>query len=371
MAARAASVFDDADTWGDVYGAAAAVLAAARSDGGPARILHTPAYSEASAFLRVLVARGEVATARVRAAAGAVIAANAAHYSAWSVRRSWFDAAPRPAAAAEEEVAYTGGIIRDNSKNYQVWNHRRWVQERQLAALDAAAVPAWAAAELAFTAAVIATDAKHYHAWSHRQWVLTAAAATHGAWRDEMAYTGRLIDADVRNNSAWHHRLLVLRGSHAPGAVPSHALLAEVVFAIAALRLAAKNESAWNYLRALVSAAAPVDAATPVDATTPVGATADAAALALCLPAGELRDTLLPAVARLVEEAEPGVNPFANEFMADLLVGEALHTPPAARGPRMRDAVFRLLDAAADVDGVRAHYWAWRRAAVAAALPAP
>lgn len=364
----------DAAVWGDLASAANAVLAEAARERGPARIAHPPAYAHACALLRALVAAGEAATPRVLAAAAAVIDANPAHYSAWSVRRAWFEAAARSQDVWEAEVAYTSRIIDATSKNYQVWNHRRWVQTRLLATAAAAAAAeggggehgtagaALVASERAFTAGVIDTDSKHYHAWAHRQWVL-GEAGSDADWADELVYTARLLEDDVRNNSAWHHRLLALKAvvpGRVVGGISAATRLAEVTAALAALRRASRNEAAWNFLRALLPA------------PTPPGAP-DAAALALYAPPGPLRDALLPAVTSLVEAAEPDVNPFANEFLADLHVGDLLAAAPplspTAAGPTLR-TIARLHAAAADVDAVRAAYWAWRAALVAAAFPA-
>ena len=95
--------------------------------------------------------------------------------------------------------------VGETPKNYQLWNHRRWLAE-QLSARGGAP-------ELNFTSAVLASsDDKNYHAWAHRQWVLRRF----GMWGSagEPAFAARLLAADARNNSAWNQRaaLLLVRG---------------------------------------------------------------------------------------------------------------------------------------------------------------
>jgi len=53
-------------------------------------------------------------------------------------------------------------MIKYNSKNYQVWHHRKVIVE-------------WLkdpSEELAFIETVLSKDAKNYHAWQHRQWCI-------------------------------------------------------------------------------------------------------------------------------------------------------------------------------------------------------
>lgn len=61
-----------------------------------------------------------------------------------------------------EELKYTDRMIKYNSKNYQVWHHRKviveWLQDP--------------AEELAFIENILCRDAKNYHAWQHRQWCI-------------------------------------------------------------------------------------------------------------------------------------------------------------------------------------------------------
>ncbi|CAN8231981.1 unnamed protein product [Cochlearia groenlandica] len=91
-----------------------------------------------------------------------------------------------------EELEFVESVAEDNSKNYQLWHHRRWVAEKL--------GPDVAGRELEFTRRVLSLDAKHYHAWSHRQWALRVL----GGWENELDYCHDLLEADVFNNSAWN-----------------------------------------------------------------------------------------------------------------------------------------------------------------------
>lgn len=61
-----------------------------------------------------------------------------------------------------DELKYIDSMIESNSKNYQVWHHRKaiieWLQDPSK--------------ELEFTADILQKDAKNYHTWQHRQWCI-------------------------------------------------------------------------------------------------------------------------------------------------------------------------------------------------------
>lgn len=62
----------------------------------------------------------------------------------------------------EEELEYTEIMIMKNSKNYQVWHHRRVMVE----------LIGNGENELEMTEHILELDAKNYHAWQHRQWAI-------------------------------------------------------------------------------------------------------------------------------------------------------------------------------------------------------
>lgn len=84
---------------------------------------------------------------------------NPANYTVWQFRREILKALGKD---LKEELKYIDKIVKYNSKNYQVWYHRKviveWLQD--------------ASEELEFTKAILKKDAKNYHAWQHRQWCI-------------------------------------------------------------------------------------------------------------------------------------------------------------------------------------------------------
>ncbi|KAK4375712.1 hypothetical protein RND71_006389 [Anisodus tanguticus] len=137
-----------------------------------------------------------------------------------------------------EELKFVDCIAGENTKNYQIWHHRRWLAEK----LGAVAVTN----ELEFTKKIFSQDAKNYHAWSHRQWVLQAL----GGWEDELAYCHQLLEDDIYNNSAWNQRYFVVTRSPLLGGLAAMRE-SEVNYTVQAIRASPENESPWRYLRGL------------------------------------------------------------------------------------------------------------------------
>lgn len=112
-----------------------------------------------------------------------------------------------------------------------------------------------ASAEMSFTESILKRDSKNYHAWQYRQWAIKQFVL----WsRDEVAYVERLIDEDVRNNSAWNQRFFCL--SHELSTTldddddaRASIMDREIAYTLGKLTACVDNESAWNYLRALLS----------------------------------------------------------------------------------------------------------------------
>ncbi|KAA0177054.1 hypothetical protein FNF27_01384 [Cafeteria roenbergensis] len=268
------------------------------------RIDYSPAYRRVMGTLRAVLASGETSERALRLTEAA-IEASASFYSAWLHRRKCLRALKMDPLA---ELDVTCTWVGSNPKNFQFWQHHR--------ALSIEAGPAAAASELAFTARVLNVDAKNYHAWGHRHFVLQAlvkeacarkepgAAPWEAVRAAELAWIDSLIASDPRNNSAWVHRWFVVdldaaeaavaRAESVPGALrpPSHCAVAyadkagatvkqEQEWAIDCIRGTGvlANESAFNYLRALGSAARTRARAEQVarDAAADAGPAADAA----------------------------------------------------------------------------------------------
>eukprot|EP00177_Eucheuma_denticulatum_P000247 GFKZ01000422.1.p1 GENE.GFKZ01000422.1~~GFKZ01000422.1.p1 ORF type:complete len:308 (+),score=37.92 GFKZ01000422.1:253-1176(+) len=129
------------------------------------------------------------------------------------------------------ELSYLTQIIAENPKNYQAWEHRRFV------ATGADRLEA----EIDFTDLVLESDPKNYHAWSHRQWLVREHAIVDG----ELEATEWFLETDVRNNSAWNHRWVVT------GMGGGERDEKEMAFAIRMMMKAPRNEAVWNYINAL------------------------------------------------------------------------------------------------------------------------
>ncbi|KAK4406638.1 protein farnesyltransferase/geranylgeranyltransferase type-1 subunit alpha, partial [Sesamum angolense] len=153
----------------------------------------------------------------------------------WQFRRLILDALN---VDLHEELHFVDQITKDNSKNYQIWHHRRWVAEKLGTQI--------ASKELEFTREIFSQDAKNYHAWSHRQWVLQAL----GGWENELAYCDELLEDDIFNNSAWNQRYFVVTRSPLLGGLEVMRD-SEVAYAIKAILAKPENESPWRYLRGL------------------------------------------------------------------------------------------------------------------------
>ena len=296
------------------------------------------------------------------------------------------------------ELAFTARIVFElgHSKNYQVFQHRRvvvgWLRDfcRGDSVVEGGYDPAL---EKGFTARVLADDAKNYHAWSHRQWTVSAF----GLWEGEADFSALLLGldsegcgrggtsgfdasgggadgvfddsdegegaADVRNNSAWSHRFFSCILRHCPRlsisgvALPPPALRGpegrlllerEAAFAMGALRIVARNESAWSYLRGLVRVSGAGSAGWP---------------------------QVRAAAAAMREAAAPFPNVFANEWLAEALEEEAVAVATeavsgdgdvaAAAKAAFLDGARRLYAENAEAEPVRAKYWAARGRALA------
>eukprot|EP00850_Spirogloea_muscicola_P017415 SM000149S01350 [mRNA] locus=s149:287917:289789:+ [translate_table: standard] len=252
-------------------------------------------------------------------------------YGVWHFRRVQLEAL---GVDLHQELRFVARLAADNTKNYQLWYHRRWVACR----LGQGA----AQHELDFTRDVLALDAKNYHAWlvklrpiipdrrATKQWVLREL----GGWEGELEFCSELLLDDVRNNSAWNQRYMVITEAPELGGLDAQRA-AEVAFAAAAIQGAPGNESPWRYLRGLFHCDYAAMATDPgvVELWRSIvrGHPGCVAALSLCL------DLL---------GRQPSAEP------ADL---DALGLSPQA------DLVAALCVRLALVDPIRSRYWAWRQ----------
>ena len=241
-----------------------------QDDGGPnalATIAYTDEYTEASAYLRALMAIPEYSPRALDLTAH-LIDLNPAHYTVWLYRMQTLKNLD---ADIEEELEFLNDVSLRYIKNYQIWQHRQVLVERLAEQITEGKVAGEAEKlekvvqkELMFLAEMFDKDQKNYHVWSYRQWLVRKFDLWEG--HGELEEMERFIRLDVRNNSAWNHRYFVVFGrekleakdgarleAQVPGWRPAEGVWErEVEYAKEAIRLAPQNESPWNYLRALV-----------------------------------------------------------------------------------------------------------------------
>lgn len=214
-------------------------------DNPVAPIAYSSEYKDYMDIFRGVLKIGEYSS-RVIELTSNILDINAANYTVWQYRRQCLY---KTKADLQQELDYIDIFAEDNPKNYQIWYHRRAISEK-LGNISR---------ELPFCNKVISVDAKNYHAWAHRQWVLK----TYGdetMWAEELQFVTQLIETDVRNNSAWNQRWFVIhnRSGDAVSGVSGSCVSQEIVqreadFTWSWLYCAVYNESAWNYLRGLVT----------------------------------------------------------------------------------------------------------------------
>jgi protein farnesyltransferase/geranylgeranyltransferase type-1 subunit alpha len=370
------------------------------------KIATTPKFDETMGYYRAIVKANEMSE-RALSITHDVIKLNPANYTAWQYR---IKCLVELKADMREELAFAVELSEDNPKCYQVWQHRRAV----------VSVLGSPENELAATAAYLREDTKNYHTWSYRQWLLRTFGGA-SAWAQDLRDTaGLLVALDVRNNSLWNQRSFLLTRCF-PAALASPSVVrAELAFVFFCIHRVSLSESAWVYLDSLVRAPgfrhwslvarlaltasvhvplsarvhARLAAQTPFPGAgaPPCNRFAHATLLELLLdprcPPLDLAALAAdsPATAAL-EGSLPGAgfggrDDFALDATADaVLAAEAAGWPadvgPAPAVPASGLAAIALLSRALEQceslvvgDGVRARYWAYRRAQVAAAAQA-
>ncbi|CAG9766907.1 unnamed protein product [Ceutorhynchus assimilis] len=157
---------------------------------------------------------------------------NAANFTVWQYRREILKALDKD---LHEELKYIEKVILKQTKNYQVWHHRKvlveWLKDPSK--------------EKYFTEKALSKDAKNYHAWQHRQWVIK----TFDLFDGELDYVEQLLKDDVKNNSAWNQRYFVVNNTTG---FTEDVLSREIQFTLEKILELQDNESAWNYLRGLL-----------------------------------------------------------------------------------------------------------------------
>ncbi|XP_076885468.1 protein farnesyltransferase/geranylgeranyltransferase type-1 subunit alpha-like [Bidens hawaiensis] len=286
-------------------------------------IAYSQEFAEIMGYFRAVYLSGE-RSLRVLELTAEAIGINPGNYTVWQFRRVILEAMN---ADLHKELDFVEQLANKNSKNYQLWHHRRWVAAK----LGTAAVDG----ELEFTKRIFSNDAKHYHAWSHRQWVLLNL----GGWEGELAYCNQLLADDIFNNSAWNQRYFVV--TKHPGCVET-SLDSEVEYAIQSILLKPENESPWRYLRGLYKNNIKSFVANP---TVPK----------LCLTVLISRVSLMFALGLLLDLISNGLTP--NKDLSNAI--EAV-VPESIVG-QDSDVLVKICSTLEIIDPMRANYWRFRK----------
>ncbi|KAL4716176.1 hypothetical protein ACJJTC_013953 [Scirpophaga incertulas] len=194
-------------------------------------IAHSEKFKDVYDYFRAVLKNNEKSQ-RVLQLTRDAVELNPANYTVWQYRR---DVLKDLGADLRPELDYVEMVIKQSSKNYQVWHHRRviveWLQDPTQ--------------ELELTGDALLQDPKNYHAWQHRQW----AIRTFGLYGKELQFVDNLIMDDVRNNSAWNQRYFIYN-SHLGWSDLN--VQREICYTLEKIKFVKNNESAWNYLRGIL-----------------------------------------------------------------------------------------------------------------------
>ncbi|XP_039909789.1 geranylgeranyl transferase type-2 subunit alpha [Hirundo rustica] len=191
---------------------------------------------------------GGAPPAQVLSLTGSVLAANPDVGTCWNLRRRALGALGGD--WVPSELSFVAQCLGVNPKSYGAWHHRGWV-------LGHAPAPPAGREDLALCERLLAADSRNFHAWEHRR-----ALAAGQDPEAELAFAGALLSRDFSNFSAWHHRLRLLaparnRGEGAAGALPPERLKEELELVQNAIFTDPTDQSAWVYLRCILSRAPP------------------------------------------------------------------------------------------------------------------
>lgn len=287
-----------------------------KEEDGAVRIAVSEQFRDAFAYLRAVLASGEISS-RVFLLTEDCIQLNPANYTLWQFRRELLK---KLQIDLSKELKYLDDVIMQSPKNYQVWHHRRAIVDM----IGASS----AANELAFTASVIEDETKNYHAWQYRQSILRqfvfVGDSVDKAVDAELAFTAKLIFEDARNNSAWNNRYFVLQST---GRINDPKIFdSEISFTKRFIERMPNNESVWNYLAGLLLA-------------TGISSRSDVVAF----------------VEDLYERTEPSKRaPYLISFLCDILLENIENgVNPSENCKRAKELYNELIA----LDPTRANYW--------------
>ncbi|KIH54306.1 protein prenyltransferase alpha subunit repeat-containing domain protein [Ancylostoma duodenale] len=211
---------EDNPEWADVK-----PIYPTKEEDGAVRIAVTEQFRDAFAYLRAVIASGEMSS-RVFLLTEDCIQLNPANYTLWQFRRELLK---KLNVDLSNELKYLDDIIIQTPKNYQA----RWIEIIQHAES---------------TLRLIRSSIL-FRQWVLRHFVFTGDDVD-TAVETELSFTAKLLFEDPRNNSAWNNRYFVLQTNNKladPSTVDS-----EISLAKRFIEKMPHNESVWNYLAGIL-----------------------------------------------------------------------------------------------------------------------
>lgn len=147
-------------------------------------------------------------------------------YSAWYLRKVCLE---QLNFSYEKELAFMNEIYDGNEKNYQIWEHRRFVTAK----LNTPGK------EIEFIDSILAKDNKNIHAWGYRKWLVEKF----GLVEQDKKNLEYFFQEDIRNNSAWNFRYYLYKEG-----LNKENFHEELQYIFKSIKEVLDNEAVWNYL---------------------------------------------------------------------------------------------------------------------------
>jgi protein farnesyltransferase/geranylgeranyltransferase type-1 subunit alpha len=187
---------------------------------------------DANNYFRAILAKREISE-RSYLLTQDIIESCPTNYMAWYHRRQCVD---QLSINLEDELDWLDSIAKDNQKNYQIWQHRKLIIEKKQDP----------SREKVMLNEIFDDEPKNFHAWCHRIWVVRRFDLYDG----EFEFVDYMLEQDIRNNSVWNYRYFLV--NHTIEKTFEN-LQREINYALAKIKEVPSNESAYNYIRGLIS----------------------------------------------------------------------------------------------------------------------